>query len=157
MGLLLALIMLFSLAAGCAEKVEQADTTAEPIAKTLTTYQFLNPIGTVEPRRDVPLAERSGVTDILYGEGARTLRLGVSWYYKPLDGEPAVALGQMLKEKWEKESGDPGNTQIPEGLTVQLTVGGILANGLHPWNNKSDNTYDNWAANSDAMIIGVGD
>ncbi|MDR0905219.1 MAG: hypothetical protein LBN00_03435 [Oscillospiraceae bacterium] len=146
MGFLLAFVALLSIGSGCAKKVAP-----------LTTYEFLNPIGTVEPRRDVPLAERSKVTDILYGTGARTLRLGVSWYYKPLDGEPAVALGQMLKEKWEKESKDPNNTQIPEGLTVRLTVGGVISNGLHPWNNKTDGTYDNWALNADAMIVGVGD
>lgn len=143
----LALVMLAFLAVTCASKAK------------LTTYTFLNPLGKIEARRDVPLADRSRVTDILYGTGTRTLRLGVSWYTKPLDGEPAIALGQMLKEKWEAESRDPNNTQIPEGLTVRLLLGSNngLDSGLHPWNNKKDSTYDNWMRNADCMIIGVGD
>lgn len=120
-----------------------------------TTYTFLNPLGTIEPRRDIPLADRSKVTNILYNTGTRTLRLGISWYYKPLDGEPAVALGQMLKEKWEAESRDVNNTRIPAGLTVNVVTN--LTSGLHPWNNKTDATYDNWMNNSDCVIVGVGD
>ena len=124
-----------------------------------STYYFLNPLGRVEPRLDTPLAERSGVTDILYATGTRTLRLGVTWYTKPLDGEPPIALGQMLKAKWEAQSADPAYTQIPAGLTVQLLVGAAdgIPSGLYPWNNKADAVYDTWAANADALIVGVGD
>ena len=57
-------------------------------AKATHTYRFLNPLGTVEPRLETPLADRQGVIDILNGTGERTLRLGVAWYYKPLDAEP---------------------------------------------------------------------
>lgn len=136
------------------------------LAKETKTYYFLNPLGTVEPQHETPLADRGRVTDILYGEGDRTLRLGVAWYIKPLDGEPAIALGQMLKEKWEAESADP-NHPIPSGLTVQI----IMASGFgavppannqipivgHPWNSKTDLVYDTWAARTDAIICGVGD
>lgn len=136
------------------------------MAQETKTYYFLNPLGTVEPQYETPLADRSRVTDILYAEGRRTLRLGVAWYIKPLDGEPAIALAQMLKEKWEAESADP-NHPIPSGLTVQI----IMASGFgaipapvnqipivgHPWNSKTDLVYDTWAARTDAIICGVGD
>ena len=82
-------------------------------AGAVNTYRFLNPLGTVEPRQDTPLADRQGVIDILNGTGERTLRLGVAWYYKPLDAEPPYAIAEMLKEKWEKEH---------PGLTVQLVI-----------------------------------
>ena len=79
-----------------------------------TEYKFLNPLGTVEPRRDTPLADRQKIIDILEGTGTRTLRLGVAWYYKPLDAEPPYALAEMLKEKWESD--------YPPGLTVRLVI-----------------------------------
>jgi hypothetical protein len=136
------------------------------LAKETKTYYFLNPLGTIEPHYETPLADRSRVTDILYGEGNRTLRLGVAWYIKPLDGEPAIALAQMLKEKWESESADP-NHPIPPGLTVQLIMGSgfgsipASTNQIpivgHPWNSKTDLVYDTWAARTDAIICGVGD
>ena len=44
----------------------------------VNTYRFLNPLGTVEPRADTPLADRQQVIDILNGTGERTLRLGVA-------------------------------------------------------------------------------
>ena len=36
-------------------------------AKATHTYRFLNPLGTVEPRLETPLADRQGVIDILNG------------------------------------------------------------------------------------------
>jgi hypothetical protein len=153
LGLLLTLIMLVSIVPVSALAAEK-------------TYIFLNPLGTVEPRQETPLADRSRVTDILYAEGPRTLRLGVAWYIKPLDGEPAIALAQMLKEKWEAESAAPSN-KIPTGLTVQIVMatgmGTIPANTNqipivgHPWNSKTELVYDAWAARTDAIICGVGD
>jgi len=139
------------------EPTEDAPIVAAPISEGKNEYVFLNPLGEIEPRYDVPLAERSAVTDILYAQGTRTLRLGVSWYTKPLDGEPAIALGQMLKEKWEADSASATNSQIPAGLTVRLVQTPTINAGLHPWNNKTDATYDGWADNADAMIVGVGD
>jgi hypothetical protein len=136
------------------------------LAQQEKTYYFLNPLGTVEPRPETPLADRSRVTEILYAEGPRTLRLGAAWYIKPLDGEPAIALVQMLKEKWEAESSDP-NHPIPPGLTVELIMGSGMGEipGRrdqipivgHPWNNKVDLVYDAWAERTDALIAGVGD
>lgn len=136
------------------------------LAKETKTYYFLNPLGTVEPLKETPLADRSRVTDILYAEGRRTLRLGVAWYIKPLDGEPAIALAQMLKEKWESESEDP-NHPMPPGLTVQLIMGSgfgsVPASPYqipivgHPWNSKAELVYDAWAERTDAIICGVGD
>ena len=168
-ALLLVAIILLS-GAQCADpSIPKPDSVAEKVEKT---YTFLNPLGTIEPRRETPLADRSRVTNILYGTGTRTLRLGVTWYTKPLDGEPAIALGQMLKEKWEKESADPANTKIPAGLTVDLRLGqgdnyfsfpasppspNSIYAGLHPWNNKTDATYDSWERNADCIIVGVGD
>ena len=154
LGILLALIML------------AGTIPVSALASEEKTYYFLNPLGTVEPRAETPLADRSRVTDILYAEGERTLCLGAAWYIKPLDGEPAIALAQMLKEKWEAESADP-NHPIPPGLTVQI----IMASGMgeipsspdripivgHPWNNKVDLVYDAWAERTDALIAGVGD
>jgi len=128
------------------------------------TYQFLNPLGTVEPRLDTPLADRQKITDILNGEGERTLRLGVAWYYKPLDAEPPYAIAEMLKEKWEAE--------YPPGLTVQLVIPDPETTAMgseipadpqfipsvgHAWNNRPDVVYDTWASQVDAMIFGVGD
>lgn len=154
LGLLLMLVLMVGTVPASA--VEQAEKT----------YYFLNPLGTVEPRQETPLADRKRVTDILYAEGERTLRLGVAWYIKPLDGEPAIALAQMLKEKWEAESADPNHPQ-PPGLTVKLIMGSgkgeIPANPDqipivgHPWNNKVDLVYDTWAERCDALIAGVGD
>ena len=129
-----------------------------------TEYKFLNPLGTVEPRLDTPLADRQKVIDILEGTGERTLRLGVAWYYKPLDAEPPYAIAEMLKEKWE--------AQYPAGLTVQLVIPDPNASGIgselpddpqyipavgHAWNNRADVVYDKWASMVDAMIFGVGD
>lgn len=139
---------------------------ASAVMQEEKTYYFLNPLGTVEPRQETPLADRKRVTDILYAEGERTLRLGVAWYIKPLDGEPAIALAQMLKEKWEAESADP-NHPIPPGLTVKLIMGSGMGEIPgnpdqipivgHPWNNKVDLVYDTWAERTDAIICGVGD
>jgi hypothetical protein len=153
LGLLLTLVMLVGIVPVSALAAEK-------------TYYFLNPLGTVEPRQETPLADRGRVTNILYGEGPRTLRLGVAWYIKPLDGEPAIALAQMLKAKWEAESAAPNNS-IPSGLTVQIVMasgmGAIPANPSqipivgHPWNSKTDLVYDTWAARTDAIICGVGD
>lgn len=130
------------------------------------TYYFLNPLGVVEPQQETPLSDRSRVTDILYAEGPRTLRLGAAWYIKPLDGEPAIALAQMLKAKWESESEAPNN-KIPKGLTVQIIMGSgtgaIPASttqipiAAHPWNSKTELVYDAWEARTDAIIVGVGD
>jgi len=126
-------------------------------------YQFLNPLATVEPRVDTPLADRSKVTDILNGEGPRELRLGVAWYYKPLDAEPPYAIARMLKAKWEAEY---------PGLTVRLVIPDPAAAGIgselpadpqyipavgHAWNNRPDVVYDTWASKVDAMVFGVGD
>ena len=126
-------------------------------------YEFLNPLGTVEPRQDTPLADRQKIIDILEGTGERTLRLGVAWYYKPLDAEPPYAIAEMLKEKWEA---------MYPGLTVTLVIPDPNASGIgselpadpqyipavgHAWNNRADIVYDTWAANVDAMVFGVGD
>ena len=40
-------------------------------AGAVNTYRFLNPLGTVEPRQDTPLADRQGVIDILNGTGEK--------------------------------------------------------------------------------------
>ena len=129
-------------------------------------YVFLNPMGVVEPRADTPLADRQGVIDILNGEGTRTLRLGITWYYKPLDGEQAVVLGRLLKAKWEAEYGP--------GLTVQLITpdpnqsasyysmlpgenSGYIPYMGHAWNIKAECVYDFFKRKCDAMIIGTGD
>lgn len=132
-------------------------------ASAVRTYEFLNPLGTVEPRQDTQLADRQKVTDILNGTGERTLRLGVAWYYKPLDAEPPYAIAEMLKEKWEEEH---------PGLTVELVIPDPEAAGIgselpadpqyipavgHAWNIRADVVYDAWAENVDAMILGVGD
>ena len=132
-------------------------------AGAVNTYRFLNPLGTVEPRQDTPLADRQGVIDILNGTGERTLRLGVAWYYKPLDAEPPYAIAEMLKEKWEKEH---------PGLTVQLVIPDPEAQGIgselpaddqyipaigHAWNIRADIVYDTMAEKVDAIIMGVGD
>lgn len=132
-------------------------------ASAARTYEFLNPLGTVEPRQDTPLADRQKVIDILNGTGERTLRLGVAWYYKPLDAEPPYAIAEMLKEKWEKEY---------PGLTVELVIPDPEAAGIgselpaddqyipavgHAWNIRADVVYDTWADKVDAMILGVGD
>jgi len=129
-----------------------------------TEYRFLNPLATVEPRLDTPLADRQKVIDILNGTGERTLRLGVAWYYKPLDAEPPYAIAEMLKEKWEAE--------YPPGLTVELVIPDPAAAGIgselpadpqyipavgHAWNNRPDVVYDTWASMVDAIIFGVGD
>ena len=129
----------------------------------VNTYRFLNPLGTVEPRADTPLADRQQVIDILNGTGERTLRLGVAWYYKPLDAEPPYAIAEMLKEKWEKEH---------PGLTVQLVIPDPEAQGIgseipedpqyipaigHAWNIRADIVYDTMAEKVDAIIMGVGD
>lgn len=131
--------------------------------KATHTYRFLNPLGTVEPRLETPLADRQGVIDILNGTGERTLRLGVAWYYKPLDAEPPYAIAEMLKEKWEKEH---------PGLTVKLVIPDPEAQGIgselpadtqyipavgHAWNIRADIVYDTWAEKVDAIIMGVGD
>lgn len=128
-----------------------------------TEYSFLNPLGTVEPRRDTPLADRQKIIDILEGQGERTLRLGVAWYYKPLDAEPPYAIAELLKAKWE--------AAYP-GLTVKLVIPDPAASGIgselpadpqyipavgHAWNNRADVVYDTWAQKVDAMIFGVGD
>ncbi|MCR4771860.1 MAG: hypothetical protein K5855_06060 [Oscillospiraceae bacterium] len=129
----------------------------------MQTYKFLNPLGTVEPRQDTPLADRQPVIDILNGTGERTLRLGVAWYYKPLDAEPPYAIAEMLKEKWEAEH---------PGLTVELVIPDPEAAGLgselpadpqyipavgHAWNIRAEVVYDTWKDKVDAMILGVGD
>jgi len=126
-------------------------------------YLFLNPLATVEPRQDTPLADRQKIVDILQGEGERTLRLGVAWYYKPLDAEPPYAIAEMLKEKWEG---------MYPGLTVELVIPDPNASGIgselpadpqyipavgHAWNNRPDVVYDTWASMVDAIIFGVGD
>lgn len=141
-------------------------------AFALQPFEVLNPLGTIVPRRDIPLASRQGVVDILEGTGERTLRLGVTWYMKPLDGEPAVALGEMLRDYWEALSADPYYTNIPEGLTVQIvrpltaisdgfsslpTSSDYISPVGHAWNNRADMIYDHFAENLHAIIMGVGD
>jgi len=89
-------------------------------AFSMQTYYFLNPLGTITPRQDIPLACRSSVTDILEAEGSRELRLGVSWFRKSLDGDVALALAEMLRDYWHSASANPARTDIPAGLTVRL-------------------------------------
>lgn len=145
-------------------KVLNADATVSmSVGEGENTYYFLNPLGTVEPRAETPLADRQPVIDILNGTGERTLRLGVAWYYKPLDAEPPYAIAEMLKEKWEKEH---------PGLTVELVIPDPEAMGIgselpandeyipavgHAWNIRADIVYDKWAEKVDAIIMGVGD
>ena len=138
-------------------------TVSMSVGEGENTYYFLNPLGTVEPRAETPLADRQPVIDILNGTGERTLRLGVAWYYKPLDAEPPYAIAEMLKEKWEKEH---------PGLTVELVIPDPEAMGIgselpandeyipavgHAWNIRADIVYDKWAEKVDAIIMGVGD
>lgn len=138
-------------------------TVSMSVGEGENAYYFLNPLGTVEPRAETPLADRQPVIDILNGTGDRTLRLGVAWYYKPLDAEPPYAIAEMLKEKWEKEH---------PGLTVELVIPDPEAMGIgselpandeyipavgHAWNIRADIVYDKWAEKVDAIIMGVGD
>ena len=153
-GILLALVML----AGLVPVISLAE---------YKEYQFLNPLGTIEPRQETRITDRQGIVDILEAEGERTLRLGTTWYYKPLDADPAVALGQMLKEKWEAE--------YPPGLTVQIvtpdpsSAAGANMSTLpaadgpyipyigHAWNIRAEQVYDMIADKVDAVIMGTGD
>lgn len=137
------------------------------------TYTFLNPLGVIEPRAETVIADRQSVRDILCAEGTRTLRLGVTWYYKPLDGEQAVILVNQLKLKWERESNGADNI-YPPGLTVMIVrpdpnmsasdmsrlpteASGFIPFIGHPWNMKAECVYDMMARKCDAIILGTGD
>ena len=140
-------------------------------------YVFLNPMGVVQPRTETPLADRNRVTDILNAEGPRTLRIGVTWYYKPLDGEQPYATARLLKARWEAESNVPdadGKTKYPPGLTVQFITpdpaqsatyysmlpapgSGYIPYMGHAWNLKDDAVYNAMEEACDAIMIGTGD
>ena len=151
-GVLLALMMLVGLVPAFG-----TDANAE-----YTEYQFLNPLGTIEPRLDTPLADRQSVIDILEGTGPRQLRLGTAWYMKPLDAEPTIAMGRLLKELWEgmyapglevvivRAGPGAGMSSIPDSRNNIPNVG-------HPWNSRPDAWYDSIADRVDAVILGVGD
>jgi len=154
LGVVLVLVMTVGIVSGIA------------LANQETTYRFLNPLGRVEPREDTALAERSRVTNILEATGPRTLRLGASWYVKPFDGEPPLAMAQLLKERWEAESANPDG-KYPAGLTVDIIYGvprgdiplsgDQISIAYHPWNVKLDSVYDTWNERVDAIVLGVGD
>ena len=111
-------------------------------ALALERFEFLNPLGIVEPRRDIPLACRDNLIDLVNGVPGtvgrfgvvpepdvngivpREVRIGVSQYVKPLDGEPAHGVAILLANYLEAASANPARTDVAPGLTVRIVFPG---------------------------------
>jgi len=94
----------------------------EPIAPTTVPGFGALPDGAELRRGFVQLGPNAEVTEvyIVYVPASRELRLGIAAYRKSLDGDMAMALGEMLRGYWEEASRNPARTDIPEGLRVRL-------------------------------------
>ena len=156
-------------------------------AQPLQTFEFHHPMSVVEPRFNVPLASRDGIREILFASGERQLRIGMGSYHKGNNFEAAFALALEFEEYWETRSNNPADTDVPEGLNVELIflapnsgpAGGVgqagtpginfiyrgvvgsdpnhIPNVGPAWNNRPDVLYDAWADRLDGIIMGVAD
>ena len=123
LGCALALLLLAGL------MVPLASVPAQASDYTLTV---LNPLGTLVPRQNLPLADRQPLIDKLEAGGADgPVRLMVLSYDKNLDQHQTWALSIVLKQELER---------LYPGTTVELTTsdppGGPVTWGVVPpaWN-----------------------
>lgn len=147
-------------------------------AMAMQEFTFLNPLATIEPRVNTPLACRQGIIDILEGTGPRQLRIGLVSYHKNNNAEFPMALAEKLKDHLEEEHGPDLEviivTQAPGPCPTSPALGtrpgldflfrtivdddpNFIPNIAHPWNNRPDIVYDIWAERVDALIMGVAD
>jgi hypothetical protein len=105
-------------------------------AESTTAIDFLNPLGTIEPLANQPLTDRpNGLAD-------KTIKL---LYYGAANTPSqltCVALGDLLVQRYIE-------------LDISIINGGPNSLGTVMYDAKTDAQYDAWAADADAIILGV--